>query len=158
MKKKKNSIKLLIASVMVALVAIAAIWGMGFVYNRVSEPRSDSLLFVANGIGYVIQPFHFLCQNAFTSDTSLKHGLPVSVIWRESKQTVQPDIVQYQAILLALKHTHATSYLLQILRQRQCGSRQLDKLYIGTVKAFTEQIDIHQHLNVECFTEWLSKA
>ena len=39
MKKKKNSIKLLIASVMVALVAIAAIWGMGFVYNRVSEPR-----------------------------------------------------------------------------------------------------------------------
>ena len=39
MKKKKNDIKLLIASVMVALVAIAAIWGMGFVYNRVSEPR-----------------------------------------------------------------------------------------------------------------------
>lgn len=39
MKKKKNSIKLLIASVMVALVAIAAIWGMGFVYNRASEPR-----------------------------------------------------------------------------------------------------------------------
>ena len=39
MKKKKNGIKLLIASVMVALVAIAAIWGMGFVYNRVSEPR-----------------------------------------------------------------------------------------------------------------------
>ena len=39
MKKDKKGIKLLIASVMVALVAIAAIWGMGFVYNRVSEPR-----------------------------------------------------------------------------------------------------------------------
>ena len=53
-----------------------------------------------------------------------------------------------QTILLSLKHTHATSYLLQVLRQRQCGACQLDELYIGAVKAFTEQIDIHQHLYV----------
>ena len=56
--------------------------------------------------------------------------------------------VRGQTILLSLKHTHATSYLLQVLRQRQCGARQLDELYIGTVKAFSEQIDIHQHLYV----------
>ena len=35
----KKSIKILIASAAVVAIAAAAIWGLGFVYNRASEPQ-----------------------------------------------------------------------------------------------------------------------
>ena len=65
----------------------------------IPEPDGEAVtnipdgLKVANRIGYVILSFHFPCQNTFTSNTPLKHGLPVSVIRWQTKQTVQSDIV-----------------------------------------------------------------
>ena len=86
-------------------------------------------------------------QVSLSSLRTLKHGKPIPVIRRQPEQPVQPNIVQYQAILLAVKHTHSTSHLLQVFRKRQCRPRQLYELHIGTIKAFTEQVNIHQGLN-----------
>ena len=82
------------------------------------------------------------------SQRPFKHRLPVPILRGQTKQAVQPHVVQDQTVALPVKDAHATPHLLQVFRQRERRPRQLDKLHVGTVETLAEEVHVHQHLRI----------
>ena len=58
-------------------------------------------------------------------------------------------MVENDHLVLAFGRAHAAPHLLQILRERQRGTGQLDELHLGEVDTFGEQADV-RHFQVLC--------
>ena len=73
--------------------------------------------------------------------------MPVPASGRQSEEPYKSHIVEYHAALLLLVRAQSTTYHLEVFRQREGRSCQLDKLHVGAVEAFGENIDVDKRLN-----------
>ena len=100
--------------------------------------------------GSIHAPLLCLLEVGLASQRPFKHRLPVPILRGQTKQAVQPHVVQDQAVALPVKDAHAPPHLLQVFCQRQRRPRQLNKLHVGTVEALAEEVHVHQHLRLSC--------
>ena len=66
--------------------------------------------------GSIHAPLLCLLEVGLASQRPFKHRLPVPILRGQTKQAVQPHVVQDQTVALPVKDAHATPHLLQVFR------------------------------------------
>ena len=75
-------------------------------------------------------------------------AIPVTRRIGKAEKIEQADAVDDNGFLFLRTDTQGTAYLLQVERQGECGTGQLDELQVGTVEPFAEDVDIDDDIEV----------
>ena len=88
----------------------------------------------------------FANLSGFPSNLSREHLCPVPLVSWQSESLVQTNLVKDGHAFLSLADAHTASHLLQVLRERQCGTCQLYELHFGEIHTFAQDVYIHANL------------